>query len=175
MILEPTLLKDKKRLAEVYQLRTLAWENSEKKEFVNSILFPSGWQDPLDDTGKHIIITDMYDKIIAAARMNTFSSFEVFLYYNNIKHIDLHDLTPFCFYSRLVVQSEYRNTGLSLLIDKKIETSAAALKSKWILALTSDRTNLMINKLGYQQYGSAFIKYHNRTKEHLVDVLIKHL
>src|ERR1700744_4837202 len=66
--LKPTLLTDKSRLKEIYQLRVLAWENSENSRFVKSRIFPDGWKDDFDDSATHWII-EADNRIIASARV----------------------------------------------------------------------------------------------------------
>lgn len=58
--LKPSLLTDKSRLQEIYDLRVTAYENSPKAIYVNKESFPNGWYDELDDRDEtfHFVIED---------------------------------------------------------------------------------------------------------------------
>jgi len=118
--LKPTLLTDKTRLEEIYQLRVLAWEHTDYSKFINRQLFPYGFSDHLDNNGYHFIIENDKKEIIGSNRFN-------------ILH-DLNDLTepdfyckftypqtrPFGFLSRLVIHPDYRGLKLSTKFDQAV-------------------------------------------------------
>ena len=111
----PTLLTDKTRLQEIYDLRVLSWENSEQKEYVNKHYFPNGWFDKLDDDAYHFIIEDNC-KIIASSRIcivNDINEIE-----ENFSQFSLPNQRPLAFFSRLVVHPNYRGKNISKLMDE---------------------------------------------------------
>ena len=169
----PKLLTDKSRLQEIYDLRVDVWENSEKSEFVNRQLFPKGWFDDLDDTGFHLFIADDQNKIIAAARLNLFNTLNDFPYYKFISHLNIPAITPFAFYSRLVVDPSFQGNGLSAKLDFSILDLCKTNNAFWVIGLSSDRTELMVTKLGFKNYGSAEINYSELSDRHLINVIIK--
>ncbi|MFT3947934.1 MAG: GNAT family N-acetyltransferase [Agriterribacter sp.] len=173
-LFQPTLLIDKSRIQEIYDLRVDVWEHSAKQEFVNRRLFPKGWFDELDQLGHNFIVTDT-NKIIAAARLNCFNTLKSFPFYEDIKQVGLPADLPFGYYSRLVVSENYQGKGISQKLDQAIIGHATNLKLKWIVGLSSNRTNIMVQKLNFINHGTANIRYHNNSNFHLVDVIIKHL
>lgn len=111
----PTLLTDKTRLQEIYDLRVLAWENSEKTEYINRYYFPHGWFDKLDEDAYHFIVEDER-KIIASSRVcivNDISEIE-----ENFSQFSLPPQRPLAFFSRLVVHPNYRGRNISKLMDE---------------------------------------------------------
>lgn len=174
MNLEPTLLTDTNRLQEIYDLRVDVWESSEKNDFVNRRLFPNGWFDELDETGYNFIIEDN-GKIIASARLNYFARIDEFPFYTDIQNIKLPTEIPFGYYSRLVVANQFQGNGISRKLDDAIINLATQLNLKWIIGLASERTDLMVKKLGFANYGSANVKYHDNSDAHLINVIIKHI
>ena len=105
------------RLPEIYELRVLAWEQSERAAFVNRSLYPQGWTDALDAAATHFIV-EANGNIVAAARVNVLrhpdETGEAF------GQFSLPDTRPFAHYSRLVVHPDYRNRGLRVAIDDTV-------------------------------------------------------
>lgn len=114
---EPYLLKDKTRLPEIFMLRVDAWENSPRSHVINSEKYPNGFFDNLEVTGLHWVAENEQGQIIAAARGNVLHSFDELPYPGIVKGFDLPDDRPFFFYSRLVVNSDYRKNGLANKLD----------------------------------------------------------
>lgn len=172
--LHTSLLTDRSRLQEIYDLRLAVWEHSGKSEFVNRKLFPNGWHDELDDVAFHWITTNDQNKIIASARLNIFQSFAEFPYYSSMKHLSFPNTKPFAFYSRLVVHPEYRNNGLSRQLfdgrtafckEKDITWSQVFINNPYIIDL--------FEKSGYKSIGHAKVNYHSSSQPHSVNVFIK--
>jgi len=174
MTLEPILLTDKTRLQEIYDLRVDVWENSEKSEFVNRQLFPNGWFDDLDQTAFHWVITNDQDKIIAAARLNIFDSFEKSPYSSNLKHLELPRTSPVGFMSRLVINQEYQKLGLSKLFVKCLIQFCEIKKVSWIKAFTNNQLieNLLF-KLNFKFIDEVEINYIGFRDSHNINLLIK--
>ncbi len=173
MTFEPILLTDKIKLNEVFQLRVNVWENSPQKIFVNRKLFPNGWTDHLDNSAYNFIIIDSFQNVIAAARLNIFNDYQDFPFYKNVKHLNLPIEFPYGYYSRLVVSNSHQGNGLSSKLDNSILELADTLKLNWLIGLASERTQYMIEKLGFVNLGEAFVRYHPSTPRHLVNVIIK--
>lgn len=170
----PVLLTDKTRLQEIYNLRVDVWEDTAKSEFVNRQLFPDGWVDNLDEAGHNFVVTSD-ETIIASARLNLFNSPADFPFYKEIMHVRPPKSSPFGYYSRLVVSQGYRGNCISRNLDDSIIDLAIKLELKWIIGLSSERTDFMIKKLGFINYGTANIRYHKNSGLHLINVIIKHL
>lgn len=175
MTLEPHILTDKNQLQEIFNLRVEVWENTDRSLFVNRKLFPEGWSDELDKTGIHCIISDDIGIIIAAARLNCFTSLHDYPYYKSIKHLKLPEQVPFGFYSRLIVSPKFQGNGLSSKLDKAIIKLSHECGLKWLVGLASDRTQLMIDKLGFINFGTADVKYHHLSDLHHINVIVKEL
>lgn len=175
MTYDPHILTDNNQLQEIFDLRISVWENTNKSQFVNRQLFPTGWSDELDKTGIHCIISDDFGTTIAAARLNCFNSLIEYPYYESIKQLKIPNQTPFGFYSRLIVSPEFQGNGLSSKLDKAIIKLSQQNRLKWLIGLASDRTQFMIERLGFINLGSANIKYHNLSDIHHINVIVKQL
>lgn len=173
MPLEPTLLTDKKRLQEIYNLRVEAWENSPESEKVNRQLFPNGWFDDLDEIALHWVIFNDKNKIIASARLNIMDNLKEFPYMKLIKHIKIPDTTPFAFYSRLVVAPSYQGNSISAKLDFSILEFCKIINVTWILGLASHRTELMVKKFGFKNCGITRINYTELSEPHEINIIIK--
>ena len=115
----PVLLTDKCRLQEIYDLRVIAYEHSQFREFVNHKLYPKGWADFLDNDDKSFHwVVEVNNKIIASARLTILYDFHDFEKLGN--HV-LENLIPperpLGFFSRLVVKKEYRGNGIGRQLD----------------------------------------------------------
>lgn len=174
MTYEPTLLTDKNRLKEIYALRVEAWENSEKREFVNQELFPNGWFDDLDDNAFHWVIINEHNKIIAAARLNIFNSLSKLPYKEFVKSIEFPTSIPFAFYSRLIVAKDYQGKGLSTKLDTvNLINHTNENFNWWYMFATKERETSLLNKLNYEHLGDCMVNYHSSTKPHIVGVYLK--
>lgn len=173
MKLEPIILTDKTRLQEVYDLRVDAWENSPESQKVNRQLFPNGWFDVLDEIGLHWVIFNDQNKIIAAARLNIFDNLQEFPYLKFIKNINIPNTTPFAFYSRLVVAPSYQGNSISTNLDLSILDFCKMKNVTWIIGLSSHRTELMVKKFGFKNFGITRINYGKLSDTHEVNIIIK--
>lgn len=174
MKLEPVLLTETKRLQEIYDLRVEVWESSEKREFVNRLLFPNGWFDELDESAKHWVIINEENKIIASARLNIFYSFSNFPYQQFLQHLKLPNKTPFGFFSRLVIHPKYQGLGLSIRLDTCRMLFCETNNIHWLQVFaTNERINNLIEKLNFKVIGEAMVNYHEFTEAHIVNVFIK--
>lgn len=168
----PTLLTDKSRLQEIYDLRVTAYEQSDYKEFINFNLYPDGWSDFLDDNSYHWIIEDD-NKIVASARLTIINHFsDIIKLGNEIPETVVPKDRPFCLFSRLVVLNDFRGLGISRLLDqtrisKFIETNMTFALAK----CRDDRFHSLIEQ--------GFIKLCNYTdkenpKPEILNLLIIH-
>lgn len=113
------LLSDKSQLQEIYDLRVSAYENSEQSVHVNKTLYPNGWSDDLDEKegAFHWVVMDN-NKIVASARLvvienltETDGEFEDYAQLIPLER-------PFVYWSRLVVDPNYRKQGIRIELDK---------------------------------------------------------
>ena len=177
MLPEPVLLTDYTRLPELFRLRTLAWENSDKVEYVNQNLFPEGWSDALDANGQHLVVADDNGDFIAAARFNLFDSLAQFPHHAALRHLSLPPADPFSFFSRLVVHPAHRSQGWSSRLDiSRLLHCQLNSPVRWILVLaTNERMGGLVEKLRFRVVGEALVNYHVATLPHPVNVFIKEL
>lgn len=119
-IFGPTVLTDHSRLAEIYRLRVLAWENSPGKTDINSTKYPDGYRDRLEERSIHYIATNTKNEIIGAARLTVCHTFDELPYSGIFKAYEsqLPLERPFLFYSRLVLHPAYRGGGLAEQFDQ---------------------------------------------------------
>jgi predicted GNAT family N-acyltransferase len=119
-LLTPELLIDKSRIQEIYDLRVRAYENSPKSNYVNAKLFPTGWKDDFDESEDtfHFIVQDN-NKIVASGRVAMIHPIEKSTWFVNVfeKYALLKE-KPFAYFSRLVVDKEYRKMGIPDSMDR---------------------------------------------------------
>ena len=174
MSFDATLLTDKTRLKEIYDLRVNVWENSGNNQVVNRHLFPNGWYDDLDDKAYHWIITNEEDEIIASARLNIFEHMEEFPYYESMKDLNIPKEAPFGFYSRLVVHPKYRGLKLSLKLVASRMLFCEAMKLRWLQAYSSsDIMKKVLNRYDFDVIGQVEVNYHQSTEPRVVNLFIK--
>ncbi|MDF9799234.1 putative GNAT family N-acyltransferase [Catalinimonas alkaloidigena] len=173
MDFEPIITNDINQLQEIFDLRVEVWEKSPFHEIVNKNLFPNGWSDNLDSSGHHIIVHDGKKKIIASARLNFYEKTKSLPFFSLINHVQLPREGPLGYYSRLVVNE--KGYGISKKIDEFVINYCKIKSINWIIGLSNTRTELMTNKLGFRVYGKTEIKYHELSKKHPVDIIIKTL
>ena len=162
MLAKPTILTDKSRLQEIYNLRVKAYEHSEKSIYVNRKTFPNGWFDELDKNEETIHWIIEYDgKIIASARLAILRDI------NLIKDLDetfeiysLPTERPFAYWSRLVVHPEFRNTNAMMLLDNVrkgflINHPEIKFALCWV---TQERRNAIL-RIGFVYLGDITIKW----------------
>ena len=155
-ITAPMLLQDKLRLPEIYKLRVSAWEHSENSKHVNHNFFPHGWYDNLDKTAFHWVITDIKNRIIGSARLNVI---------NNLAEIPNKGIfakfikifpAQVCFYSRLCIHPDFKNKGLSSILDfVRIEF----IKHNDLALTLATSNGIRTNKL--QRYGFTILGQEN--------------
>jgi len=155
-ITKPTILTDKSRLQEIYDLRLEAYENSPKSIYVNRLNFPNGLFDELDEKEDtiHWIVEDDR-KIVATARIS------ILYKLNDIKDLDsdfdnynIPKERPFAYYSRLVVHHQYRKLGIVNELDEiRVKYITSNENIKFAIAwATSDRNEGLI-KIGFNKFG----------------------
>lgn len=163
--MKPTLLNDKFRLQEVYDLRVTAYENSPKSIYVNRQLFPNGWFDNLDQhRGALHWIIEQENKIIAAARLvllyelkNTNEDFDKF---------DLPPDRPFAYWSRLVVHPLYRKTKAMQELDNirmKYLRNNPQIKFA-VSCVTEDRKSCLL-RLGFIFLGDFMFNWEGKAEQ----------
>lgn len=173
-VLKPELLTDTSRLQEIYDLRVSAWENSEKKGFINREMFPNGWSDKLDKEAHHFVITNAHDQIIAAARLNIFSSLDTAPYGDLIKNMNASNKGPFGYLGRLVIHPQYQQQNLSSKLIAARVNYCEANKISWLQALvTSERVKNILTRLDFKVKGQIEVNYHEFTPSHAVNVFVK--
>jgi predicted GNAT family N-acyltransferase len=149
----PTLLTDKSRLQEIYDLRVVAYEHSPKAMYVNKQTFPKGWYDELDEREQtlHWIIEEN-QKIIASARLAILDDIR-----DTNEEFDKFNLPierPFAYWSRLVVHPEHRRTGAMMLLDavRKAYLANNPYIHFALCCVTEDRSKV-IERLGFNYLG----------------------
>jgi predicted GNAT family N-acyltransferase len=172
--LDAQLLKDPSRLNEIYQLRVDVWERLANCEFVNRVLYPNGWSDELDKTALHWVITTAQNEIIAAARLNIFSSLDDFPYYSSVKQLSFPAAVPFAFLSRLVVHPDYRQQGLSRKLASSRMLFCQNKNINWFQVFINNKRIIhLFEKMNYQNIGQANVSYHQFSQPHSVNVFIR--
>lgn len=168
---EPTILEDKSRLQEIYNLRVFAWENSPGKENVNAEKYPNGYRDNLEDISIHIISTNEIGEIIGAARLTVCDSLDQLPYpgiFKAYEHL-MPKERPFLFYSRLVIHPDYRKTGLRKIFDDFRIKKHMELGISFGLVTVKPKRLLQIVPYGFKELGKTYPEFDNTypfTSEH---------
>lgn len=172
--LSTRLLTNSAQLQEIYNLRLEVWEQSGNTEFVNRQLFPNGWYDELDTTAFHWVTTNETGKIVAAARLNLFTSLDTYPYYPAVDHLAFPSAGSFAFFSRLVVHPTYRRMRLSdqlyqarkqFYLEREIHWSQVFINNPGVIRLFESE--------GYTNIGKAEVNYHTDSLPHSVNVFVK--
>lgn len=164
---EPFILTDKTKLTEIYKLRVSAFEVSEKSEIINFDKYPDGWQDELDDTGIHFVSMNEENKIIAAARTNFITKLSDLPYPEVFKSFILPSDRPFLYYSRLVIDNEFRCIKLlKAILD--LEYKFLISNSKFGITLASKTTNLLIRFYNFKNLGPVDTSYYPYGNDNLL-------
>jgi hypothetical protein len=150
---EPYLLQDKTRLPEVFMLRVNAWENSPRSHVINSEKHPNGYFDNLEYTGLHWVAENEQGQIIAAARGNVLNSFDELPYPGIVKGFVLPTERPFFYFSRLVVNPDYRKLGLANKLDLIRLKCQAEKNLKFGLAIAANKRVTELKKRGFACLG----------------------
>lgn len=161
----PTLLIDKSRLQEIYDLRVTAYENSPKSVYVNREIFPNGWFDNLDtrDETLHWIVEDN-DKIIASARLalldnikDTNEDFDKF---------ELPNERPFAYWSRLVVHPNYRKRNVVNMLDKvRFDFINTNQNIAFSVCCASDDRSKILTDIGFKYLGDFMFNWNGRSEQ----------
>lgn len=168
------LLTGFSRLPEIYGLRLNVWEHSGANEFVNRTLYPNGWYDDLDERAFHWAIFNGENRIVASARLHLFYSLEDFPYYQSVKNFLLPSVLPFAFFSRLVVEPQYRQNGLSRKLFNARTRFCKERGMKWSQVFINNPLIIkQFEKSGFENIGQANVTYHPSSEPHSVNVLIK--
>ena len=165
MITGPTILADKSRLQEIYDLRVTAYEHSAKSVYVNWKTFPNGLLDDLDelDTTIHWIIEDN-NKIVASARLAILEN--IVDTHEDFDRFELPAAKPFAYWSRLVVHPDYRRTMAMLMLDnarKKYLRENTEIKFA-ICCATEERTKAII-RMGFKYLGDIIYNWGGRSSQ----------
>ena len=164
MNLTPTLLTNKSKIQEIYDLRVSAYENSPKSNYVNTKLFPNGWKDHLDESEDtyHFIVEDK-NKIVASGRVAIIDNIEKITDLDEaFEKYALPEERPFAYFSRLVVHKEYRKMGIpdsldNVRINFLKENRLARFAIGWA---TPDRHPSLL-KYGFENLGLFNYKFEN--------------
>jgi predicted GNAT family N-acyltransferase len=157
----PTLLTDKSRLQEVYDLRVTAWEDSENSAYINKYFFPNGWKDRFDDEALHWIIENN-TSIVASARIAFVSSIEEFE--EDLTAFDLYSSFPIAFFSRLVVHPNFRGFDLTKILDKERIDFLKKSTIQKTIAFADDKRIPQLLTLGFKTVGIVSHLYGNNPK-----------
>ena len=168
------VLHDQSRLQEIYDLRLAVWENCGSIEFVNRTLFPTGWFDELDESAIHWVTINHQNKIVAAARLNVFHLLKESPYHTSISHLGFPAESAFAFYSRLVVDPQYRNNGLSKQLYEQRTHFCREKKIPWSqVFINNPHVIKMFEAEGFKNTGKAQVSYHKSSLPHSVNVFVK--
>ncbi|MGD1847397.1 MAG: GNAT family N-acetyltransferase [Salibacteraceae bacterium] len=151
----PILLGGPKRLAEIFALRTLAWERSPGRQQINSSKYPNGYSDCLDANSLHFVSTDWNGNIIAAARLSVCNSYADLPYpemFAQLLHL-LPQQRPFAFYSRLVIHPDYRKRGIAQAMDTMRMEKQQELQLPFGLVTVNAKRCLKIQPYGFVRLG----------------------
>ncbi|MBS1776337.1 MAG: GNAT family N-acetyltransferase [Bacteroidetes bacterium] len=161
----PTLLTDKSRLQEIYDLRVTAYESSPKSIYVNRNTFPNGWfdhLDPLEETLHWII--EQENKIIASARLAILQDLK-----DTNEDFDKFELPPdrpFAYWSRLVIHPSYRRSSAKAVLDNvRLKYIRDNQEIKFALCCASqDRWNSLLS-LGFRYLGDFMFNWDGKAEQ----------
>jgi hypothetical protein len=164
------ILRDRTRLPEVYNLRVIAWEHSEKAAFINKEHFPEGWKDKFDDNAFHWVIK-YHNKIIASARvamLNQVSDLD-----EALNNYNLPQISPIGFYSRMVVHPDFRGNKIVAMMDSVRINFLKCNYIPYTIAYANDKRIARLEKLGFEKaIDSLGAKYGTNPVTHYSTVLI---
>lgn len=149
---EPFILEDKSRLPEIFQLRVRAYQDSPLKSHITPEKYPDGYSDNLDNSGIHFVVCDANDRIIAAARLNAINCIEELPYPGVFRSFELPPEKPFLFYSRLVVESDFRNNRLAANLLRNV--MCYHKEKSFPYGITTVKNNInMVLSVGFEKLG----------------------
>jgi len=141
---------DKETLEKIYRLRVVC---RQEEGYITFEKFPNGWFDEEDKTATHFTI-HFQDQLIAAGRINFYSSLSLHPNFPALKHYNNISFDcPIGYLSRLVVVKEFRRRNLSKLLVNKREEFA---KYNNIKSLFADVHGFQVEnfiKYGYHNIG----------------------
>nr|WP_121271721.1 GNAT family N-acetyltransferase [Pedobacter schmidteae] len=155
---KPVLLTDKTRLQEIFELRVNAYEHSPFSQYINHQNAPNGLFDDLDFSPScyHWIIESGH-KIIASCRLSMVRDLKDIS--ENFWQLGLPQKGSSAFYSRLVVDKDYRNHGLANLMDQaRIEFIRAHKEEFLTLAWAREDRVPALLKLGFEYQAAITVK-----------------
>jgi GNAT superfamily N-acetyltransferase len=151
-----TILEDKSRLQEIYDLRTTVFEHSVNSIYVNKKIFPEGWKDHLDERSVHWIVEDN-NNIIAAVRMSILYDLEDM--HVNVSAFELPAERPFGYYARMVARPDFQGRGICKLFDEATLKYAREQNLSFVLGISASPRRLQtLLRLGFEDLG--VVKYH---------------
>jgi hypothetical protein len=149
-----SLLTDKTRLQEIYDLRLKAYEQSPYSKYINRQKYSSGFFDRLDsfDTTHHYIIEED-NKIIGSTRITVINNLAELQ--ENLQDLNLPQTRPFAFCSRTVVDPNFRSIeALSKLDQATMQFINSDPSIKFALCYLPSKRIKAAEKLGFQQIGT---------------------
>lgn len=146
-------------LDRIGSLRYIVW----KEYGINDAEFPNKiWVDDLDLVGRHWIIENDQNEVIAAARLTFHDSME-----DSYRDMQLwkrcgHVLPlPTCDLGRLVVRKDYCGRGLAQSLNEIRITAAREMGAKSIMVTASEANVRLLSKLGFVKIGET-VKFDDR-------------
>lgn len=156
--MEVTLLTDKSRLQEIYDLRVNAYEASPYHKYINRQNYPQGYSDELDplDSTFHWIVEDN-NKIIGSVRAALIHNLKMLE--EDISQLNFQAETPFAYCGRTAVHPNYRSGKVMLLLDHAIKSFIAENTTiKFALCFVIPERVNAVKRLAFHSVG--IIEYH---------------
>ncbi|HVW99909.1 MAG TPA: hypothetical protein VHA52_05685 [Candidatus Babeliaceae bacterium] len=162
-----SLLKDKSRLQEIYDLRVIAWERSSRKGVITKDKWPNGWHEEIDHEAFNFIIENDSGRIIASARISIHEQLDELPYPSAFQNFSLPEARPFAFYSRLVVHPDFRShllykeldgARIALLEEKRIPFAIVTCPHKRLKSLMEAGFEIL-GKTWVDFYGTVICEY----------------
>lgn len=171
----PTLLTDKSRLQEIYDLRVEAWEDSDRNGSINKMKFPNGWFEEIDKEAYHFVIFDDNNKIGASARISLHNSINELPYPDAFENFDLPVERPFAFYSRLVVSSNHRSSFFFKKLDLSRTDFLKENKIAFAICTCKEKRLNSLLLIGFQILGKTSVKYLQLDNETALILLLENI
>jgi hypothetical protein len=155
--MEATLLTDRYRLQEIYDLRVIAYENSPYATYINWQSYPNGYFDELDplESTHHWIVEDKR-KIVGSVRAAMLEDFHEL--HEDLDQLGLPEHAPFAFCGRTAVHPLHRNGKVMLLLDHAvIDFLQKNSRIQFALCYVIPERANAVKRLGFRSAG--FIHY----------------